>query len=409
LIDTYDIAITQDTAAMRDFKNYMATQNAELRSEIISFLKQNSNTSTRKFKPIEDFINTFAIWEDISLPNPSSNVEEQGVFRVLNFISDCVFNICRVFPNIILNKVNYKQLNIPRHWKLSERHMNDVKKIISGYYAGLLKYYDKESLDYVLNNIQIVTKNIYLVMKNIPCFSSVIKNQTKYYSIFNKDVTKLIFEFSMLEVYKHFIKLSEGLEIELRPVPSSEQTMITNVQLEDADIGNITELEIVQGERLHVQQEVAALLIDITNIFISTKKTLNYGYGDIMNKVNRAKEREKDEVTMRLKELTDEEREIDTLFKNHKLGTWSKGLQKGLTQYVKETYDEERDALDKRAMNEAKVGEFSFVTEMNREIYTMDYDEQEMQDHAIEAEVNDLSMYVGEEDDYGDNDGDEGY
>ena len=409
LIDTYDIAITQDTAAMRDFKNYMATKNAELRSEIISFLKQNSNTSTGKFKPIEEFINTFAIWEDISLPNPSSNVEEQGVFRVLNFISDCVFNICRVFPNIILNKVNYKQLNIPRHWKLSERHMNDIKKIISGYYAGLLKYYDKESLDYVLNNIQIVTKNIYLVMKNIPCFSSVIKNQTKYYSIFNKDVTKLIFEFSMLEVYKHFIKLSEGLEIDLRPVPSSEQTMITNVQLEDADIGNITELEIVQGERLHVQQEVAALLIDITNIFISTKKTLNYGYDDIMNRVNRAKEREKDEVTTRLKELTDEEREIDTLFKNHKLGTWSKGLQKGLTQYVKGTYDEERDALDKRAMTEAKVGEFSFVTEMNREIYTMDYDEQQMQDQAIEAEVNDLSMYVGEEDDYGDNDGDEGY
>ena len=33
LIDTYDIAITQDTAAMRDFKNYRAAKNAELRSE----------------------------------------------------------------------------------------------------------------------------------------------------------------------------------------------------------------------------------------------------------------------------------------------------------------------------------------------------------------------------------------
>ena len=409
LIDTYDIAITQDTAAMRDFKNYMAAKNAELRSEIISFLQQNSNTSRRKFKPIEDFINTFAIWEDLSIQNPSSDVEEQGVYRILNFISDCVYNMCRVFPNIILNKVNYKQLNIPRHWKLSERHMNDVKKIISGYYAGLSKFYDKDSLDSVLNNIQIVTKNIYLIMKNIPCFSSVIKGETKYYSIFNKDVTKLIFEFSMLEVYKHFIKLSEGLEIDLRPVPISEQTMITNVQLEDSEVGNITELEIVQGERLQVQQEVAGLLIDITNMFISTKKTLNYSYDNIMNRVNRAKEREKDEVTTRLKELTDEEREIDTLFKNHKLGTWSKGLQKGLTQYVKETYDEERDALDKRAMTEAKVGEFSFVTEMNREIYAMDYDDDQRVDQAIEREVNDLSMYVGEEDDFGDMDGDEMY
>ena len=246
-------------------------------------------------------------------------------------------------------------------------------------------------------------------MKNIPCFSSVIKNKTKYYSIFNKDVTKLIFEFCMLEVYMHFIKLSDNLEIDLKPVSRSEQTMITNVLLEDSDIGNITELEIVQGDRLKVKQEVASLLIDFTKIFTLTKKTLNYSYHDVMNRVNRAKEKEKDEVTTRLKELTDEEREIDTLLKNHKLGTWGKGLQKGLTQYVKNTYDEERDTIDKRVMAEAKIGEFSFVTEMNKEIYTMEHDDQERTDQDIEREANDLSNYVGEEDDYGDRDGDNEY
>ena len=409
LIDTYDIAITQDTAAMRDLKNYLSSKNDEYRHEIINFLQQNSNISNRKFKPTEDFINTFATWEDTSISTLTPDTQETAVYRTLNFISDCVYNMSKVFPNIILNQVNYKQLNIPRHWKLSERHMNDVKKIISGYYSGLLKHYDKESLKDILNNIQNVTKNIFRVMQNIPCFSSMNKNKTKYYSIFNKDVTRLIFEFCMLEVYMHFIKLSEKVEIEIRPLPKKDQTMITNVQLEDSDIGNITELEIVQGERLHIQQEVASLLIDITTIFASTKKTLNYSYQNVLNRVNRAKEREKDEVTTRLKELTDEEREIDTLLKNHKLGTWGKGLQKGLTQYVKDTYDEERDAIDKRAMTEAKVGELSFVTEMNMAIYTMEHDDQEREDHDIERETNDLTNYVGDEDDYGDRDGDEEY
>ena len=60
-------------------------------------------------------------------------------------------------------------------------------------------------------------------------------------------------------------------------------------------------------------------------------------------------------------------------------------------------------------MTEAKVGEFSFVTEMNREIYAMDYDDEQRVDQAIEREVNDLSMYVGEEDDFGEMDGDEMY
>ena len=158
LIDTYDIAITQDTAAMRDFKNYLAAKNAELRSEIINFLQINSSTSKSKFKPTEDFINTFTLWEDISISTTTPDIQEQSVYRVLTFVSDCIYNMSGVFPNIILNEVNYKQLNIPRHWKLSERHMNDIKKIISGYYSGLLKYYDKESLKNILNNIQTVTK-----------------------------------------------------------------------------------------------------------------------------------------------------------------------------------------------------------------------------------------------------------
>ena len=60
-------------------------------------------------------------------------------------------------------------------------------------------------------------------------------------------------------------------------------------------------------------------------------------------------------------------------------------------------------------MAEAKIGEFSFVTEMNKEIYTMEHDDQERADQDIEREANDLSNYVGDEDDYGDNDGDEGF
>ena len=60
-------------------------------------------------------------------------------------------------------------------------------------------------------------------------------------------------------------------------------------------------------------------------------------------------------------------------------------------------------------MAEAKVGEMSFVTEMNRDIYTMDFERDQRIDEEINREVNDLSMYVGEEDDYGDLDGDERY
>lgn len=409
VLDTYDIAMTADTQQLRSFKNYLAETNTVMRAEISTFLHKNSNLSQTKLSPVINFIETFGDWEPVSNDGDMSSVNDTSIHRVLNFISDCVYNITRVFPNIILNKVNYKQISIPRHWKLSDRHINDVKKIISGYYVSLGKFYDKEHISSILANIQVVTTNIYKIMSNIPCFSSIVDNGKTYYNVFNRAVSKLIFEFCLLQVYKHFIDLTKELSGKITIVEKPDHTMITNVQLQDAEIGNITEVEIIQGETLENKQELANFLIDVTKIFISTKKTLNYSHDSVMKKVNRSKEREKDEVTTRLKDLTDEAREIDTIFKNHKLGSWGKGLQKGLTQYVKETYDEERESLEKRTIAEGKVGEMSFVTDMNRDIYTMDYENNEAVDDEINQEVNDISMFVGEEDDYGDNDGDEGF
>ncbi len=57
-------------------------------------------------------------------------------------------------------------------------------------------------------------------------------------------------------------------------------------------------------------------------------------------------------VTDRLKAMTDEGREVDTIFKILKQGDYSKGLQKGLTMYDKDFYErkeeqELRDEMDK--------------------------------------------------------------
>ena len=92
-------------------------------------------------------------------------------------------------------------------------------------------------------------------------------------------------------------------------------------------------------------------MLTIINIFIDTKKEINYSYQDMMDLVNRAKEKEKDDITRKLKDLTDEERAINNEFKKHKLGDWGLGLQKGLTQYVADFYDREIEE------NEAKLRE----------------------------------------------------
>ena len=101
---------------------------------------------------------------------------------------------------------------------------------------------------------------------------------------------------------------------------------------------------------------------------MTNKSNINLSYEDIMKKISRSSDKEKTIKTTRLKEFTEEQRDINKLFKSHKLGEWGKGLQKGLTQYVKETYDEERSEIF--GINGANIqsGNFDMNTHFTDEV-----------------------------------------
>ena len=182
----------------------------------------------------------------------------------------------------------------------------------------------------------------------------------------------------------------------------------TEVEIEEENQGVVDEFEIVRGEKKQLEVKISNLLVEYMKIVCNSKTKIDLNYQSIKDKILRSKEKEKNDITEDLRNLTDEEREIQNLFKNNKLEKWSKGLQKGLTQYVKETYDEERDALEKQVLKERKLGRKSDVTDMNKDIYALDMDDEAQINQDIDAEVNNLNEYLGENYE-GDLDGDEFY
>ena len=170
----------------------------------------------------------------------------------------------------------------------------------------------------------------------------------------------------------------------------------------------LQEVDVVEGETMEHDQIVASFLFTSLSILEKQKTLININYDDVMKKVSRSRDKEKTKITTDFKELSRDERAVETMFKNLKLEKWSKGLQKGVTQYVQETYDEERKQLEETTLMEIKLGETDDVTDMNRDIYQFELHEEERNAAEIDAEVNDLS-HLAEDDDYGDNDGDEGY
>jgi hypothetical protein len=109
------------------------------------------------------------------------------------------------------------------------------------------------------------------------------------------------------------------------------------------------------------------------------------------------REKEKDLVTDRLKQMTDEQRNADTILKINKLGMYSKGMQKGLTVLDKNFYDEEQDfrnQMDKAERNIRKKNKDA--NDENIDILLEDYMQQQQDDNDIENEAYDMS-YMNED------------
>ena len=133
-------------------------------------------------------------------------------------------------------------------------------------------------------------------------------------------------------------------------------------------------------------------------MYMNTKKSTVFNYPEFMSRVLRSKEKEKDQITSYLKNMTDDERRVEDIFKANQLERWGKGLQKGLTQYVKETYDEEREVLEKNAIMESKLNQKDYVTDMNKDIYMLDYEMENATAQEIETEEYDMSRMHNDDD-----------
>jgi hypothetical protein len=95
---------------------------------------------------------------------------------------------------------------------------------------------------------------------------------------------------------------------------------------------------------------VAKLIHVYISILCNNKKDINIDYRTVREKVYKQKQLEKNDIRDRLEDLDDEQRDIDTVLKNNKLGRYNAGLQKYLTTYNKKGYDEQKDFRER--MNE---------------------------------------------------------
>lgn len=418
IADRFSVSIEgKDDDITRSFTNYLDAKNEELSSiitakmlehkqlsrahkDLLMEYSQEGGQSTAKIKQKKQkFILN---WELIG-DNSYMSLEDETGFKIFRMLKEFVTNICKVYPNIILNKVKFNERYVPKHWlrgskKFSDKHKNDILQFMLKDGEGFPKFYDdnyiKSVLKYVLNN----SEDIILLINCIPFYSGILHEKRELGSIFDGEILKKIGYYLLLCSFSLYISsFSQNLNID-----AEEKTRF----IEDAEEEDI---DIIMGEREQIERTTCDLLSVYLQKIHNSKKMLNTTAEIINKNVLKAKTKEKEQIVKRLGDLTVEQREIEDILKNSSLGEWALGRTKAIFEYDENQYDKERNKMEQDALLELQSGGLDDVSEFSGEIFNlsglMDTMEQNDVERRINAEIYNLDG-LAEDDDFGERDGD---
>jgi len=402
-LDTFDIAVTEDTEEMRTLKNYLARVNSEMNNEIYDFISKNSGITKRKLMDIKVLLNTVMKWGSCSEDAVKDSISDESMYNNIQFVKNYIHQFLDVFPETIINKVDFQNaVSLPKYWNLSQKHNSDIKNIIGEYYKDLRPFYDDRIVANILRKTAETTKNLLNLAQDTPYMTDINYKGNKTYSVFDKRTSELLFENYFLQTLHVYKRLAEDKDMLIVDIPEDkdEREMaltIENMEEDELHLSSKTTPTLLLGNIKDMKIRISKLMVAFLTIMTKHKDIVDLSYDKIMEVVFKSKEREKDTFTDRLQSMTDEERDADTILKINKLGVWSKGLQKGLTTYVKETYDEERDYMEKIAEIETNLRKNKNVTDGNVEQFLEDYMENADAVEAIDREENDIAWFAGDD------------
>jgi hypothetical protein len=414
-IDTFDIASETTTKEVKDLNDYLNKTNTDMIKELNEFVKKNSgqNITKKSIRKFVDTLSNFSNWNyDNSARNDNNKISSETMYNVTNFYKTFIENFVSVFPNIVLNKVNYDNTNIPSYYGFSKNHVNKLKTQISQYFEKLKPFYGIPILLKVLTNVQNNGKSAIRLAESTPCFSTIKIGDRILRGVIDERTSRYLFEFYLLRVLINYVELADQDNMIVTEVKETVDVadLFSVDYIEDVETRidltmsarSVQDTRIVMGNKRELKEKTAELLIAFMDILRNEKEMIDVTYEDIQDRIFKLKEREKDMVTDRLKAMTDEKRDIDTILKISKLaGTendYSKSLKKGLTIYDADYYDDtnEQKLRDEMEKAERKIRmKNKDATDENIDILLDEYLEQRQMGHEIDEDAFDIS-HLGE-------------
>lgn len=414
-IDVYkphEMKKVRSVPEITDLRKYLRNTNQSMLREIVDFIQTHGNMDNKSLNDLTSFLNTMDSWK------------ESNIYTSSQYLKNMMENIAKVYPSIILHEGDDNRA-VHKHWKLSMFHQTDITKFLNTFYSELNKFKQDNSMTVLLKKIRSKTTDLYLLLKYIPLESEIRKNGVDYFALFDKTTLLQLHIYGILSVLYEYIggvnddEVEEFEMVEVNNERSERSTksgtdryvgatpLLNMDALDDAE--RLQQIELMAVNRDSLTKRACTFLATCLQIEYKSKQILDKTYSEISRTVRRAKQVEKKGITDYLGNMSKDQRKVENMLKQYKLGRWNVGIQKGIFAYDKDTYDNERNAGMSR-LTEDLDAEYNPLLNVDPESY--DIDDLERQ-YAMEANrEGDLEAYDigGLTEDYTDGDyGDENF
>jgi len=373
LLDKYNPLVMPDTPSkeLNDLYDYLVVNNQDLYKKIMGFFDDfGSNISDSQYRSIHEFLIDVEKWKLDRPMSESKSYYDEGLYTITQFVTNAIEMFAKVYPYALISENDFYD-KIPKHWGLSKEHTGDIKNFMNKYYEELNQFRQDTVLVRLLQEVNVRLNDLDIFVKNIPLHTEVVREypgddgpiKKTFYSIFNKTTVLLLYKYCFYSsIYEYILCCGDNdlLRLDIQEHKQHRRAKkIANLNesnLLEADLtgfdeeiaeedNELTEYRIQMDNPEELKARVCKLLLAFLNIEEKNKQSVDFSYEEILKRVGRSKEKEKQGIIKKLRKMSIEERSVEDILKNYRLEHWNVGQQKGLFQYDKETYKRERDDL----------------------------------------------------------------
>ena len=413
----------EDNDETYKLNNWLTRANSNLLERIVDFIGENGRLSSDKREKLEEQLSDIHMWNmDTTYAQRLNKKDESAMYTVTQFMRESVFSMSRVYPEIILN--NHEPSNKShKHWGFAGPHNVDITNFLTDYYKPLNKFKNDKTLSTLLEVVQAKLNDLSRFLYLLPAFTPIHREAEgdlparSYYSLFTKRTLYMIYSYTWYSVLYEYITATDNDDLIQLDIVNRKQSrrenikdnkdrlrlnnsVETNTEMLDEYVNDLSEMLIIAGDKKQLKTRVSELILTFIEINMDNKKSFDLGYADIEKRVNRSRMKEKKMITDFLRDMEPDERRVEDTKKALKLGRWNVGLRKGLVDYDKSRYVEERNELFNQLSNRAELEDENDIP------IQMDVDELEARDNAetdefYDQEANDIRGYRGDDADGG--------